>query len=100
MNFRCESQDELEQLNKSTSQNSFEKNNLYPWTMNMWKRKDTLCIYTSQRLKIWHIIGQSSLCQDLIRTCKIHLKSYSRSFKTHLPAALAIDAKERKKSRV
>ena len=31
MNFRCESQDELEQLNKSTSQNSFEKNNLYPW---------------------------------------------------------------------
>ena len=30
MNFRCESQDELEQLNKSTSQNSFEKNNLYP----------------------------------------------------------------------
>ena len=32
MNFRCESQDELEQLNKSTSQNSFEKNNLYPWT--------------------------------------------------------------------
>lgn len=35
MNFRCESQDELEQINKSTSQNSFEKNNLYPWTVKM-----------------------------------------------------------------
>ena len=28
--IRCESQDELEQLNKSSSQNSFERNNLYP----------------------------------------------------------------------
>ena len=28
--FRCESQDDLSQLNKSTSQNSFEKNNIYP----------------------------------------------------------------------
>jgi len=28
--IRCESQDDLSQLNKSTSQNSFEKNNIYP----------------------------------------------------------------------
>ena len=28
--IRCETQDELEQLNKSTSQQSFDKNNLYP----------------------------------------------------------------------
>ena len=28
--IRCESQDELEQLHKSSSQNSFERNNLYP----------------------------------------------------------------------
>ena len=28
--IRCETQDELEQLNKSNSQHSFDKNNLYP----------------------------------------------------------------------